>query len=247
MMKTSLSFEQFCVLNDIMNCTHSFLHYHFAKDFLGNFIKFELDYLLDISLLDKRNFKRDKVDKIIKNIQDMLFKVYFETDVNSFMDNFGIEFGSNCIKSPMLDKQIFGLKIITDTLSKINRINTCSTVSLANEKHIPLQVLLSKILSFNILDLILNAHNEIIKNAGDLIKILLSNKSLTIEDVEKIWLSAQKADPDKKTILYKILQLNSSSFPYDLAKEFLQKLLKLPEDKLNTFDLEVKLLNYLFM
>jgi len=224
---------------ELVNNLHTYIHIHFAKDFLKEFLEYAMEYLKEFSLSeDRRYFKRDKIDKIIKNVQEIMFKIYFETDVNSKLDNFGIEFGSNCIKSPILDKQIFGLKIITDTLAEAHKVNSSSTTVI--EKHIPLSVLLEKIHSLNILSFILNAHNEIIKNSSELIRVLLANKALSSEDVERIWTMAQSGDIDKRGIIYKILNTNSSTFSPEVAQHLLVKIMNLPLDKINSYDLEVR-------
>ena len=235
-------FDQFCTIVELVCGIHQYLHYDFSKNYLREIIDVSHSYLREFVKTGDRNFKRDRFDKVCKFINESLLKIYLTTDANTIMDLFGIDVGICCIKSETLDKQILGLKILTETITEANKANT-STQSLT-DKHLPTGELIEKILNINILDVILNSHNEIIKNSSDLIRVLLQNKKLTNEDLEKIWTSAHSGDIDKKNYVYKLLSFNTFHIPNDQNKHLVQMLMQIPSDKINSNDLELTIQLY---
>jgi len=218
---------------------HEFIHYQFAKTYLRDFITYTLEYLKEFSLSDQRNFKREKFDKVIKNLKDIMYKVYLEPDINNILDNFGLDFGINCIKSHILDKNLLGLKILTETLNEASKGFISVTGMVLSDKHVPTSLLFNKCLQENLFDLIFSAHNQIIQNSADLIKIFLTNRILTKIDLEKIWNKAQNIDLESKKYTYKVFQNNCPYLSTELSDFLIEKITSISHDNLTGVDIDL--------
>ena len=104
--KGIVTYEALVVMIDIMNYIKPYLHIKFAFDYIRSFSKFCLDFLLEFSKSESRNFKRDKLDSLIKKLKDIMFYAYMENDVNAIFDIFGVDFGIYCLNATTLDRKI---------------------------------------------------------------------------------------------------------------------------------------------
>jgi hypothetical protein len=104
--KDIVTYEAFVVMIDIINYIKPFLHIKFALGYIRIFSKLCLDFLLEFSKSDSRNFKRDKLDALIKKLKDIMFFAYMENDVNAIFDIFGVDFGIYCLNATTLDRKI---------------------------------------------------------------------------------------------------------------------------------------------
>jgi len=110
--KEKITLDLFSLLIDYIENIYSFLHYHFARYYLKEFGKKCFDFLLDFGSSDARNFKKEKIDVILRKLRNILLKVYTETDVNAFFDVFTIDFGINCLSSINLEKRILLIRFL---------------------------------------------------------------------------------------------------------------------------------------
>ena len=104
--KEILTYESLVLMTDIINYIKPYLHIKFAIDYIRSFSKLCLNYLLEFSRSDSRNFKRDKLDSLIKKLKEIMFFAYMENDVNAIFDIFGIDFGIYCLNATTLDRKI---------------------------------------------------------------------------------------------------------------------------------------------
>ena len=240
--KDKISLDIFSSIVDLVDNIHSYLHYYFAKTFLKEFRICCFDFLLDFGISDVRNFKKEKIDTIIKKLKNLLLKVYMESDVNALFDVFTIDFGINCLTSVNLEKKLLGLKILSTSLLETMRINSNQYISSSfNDKHVSSQDLLLKLREKNIIDQIFGSstHVQIIQKSSDLLKCLLMGNFLSSNDLMKIWGLSYSYDIEMRNSIYKLLQSNFYHFSVTLAEFLILKVLDTKSESINTLDLDL--------
>jgi hypothetical protein len=240
--KEKITLDLFALLIDFVENIYSFLHYHFAKYYLKEFGKKCFDYLLEFGQSDARNFKKEKIDVILRKLRNILMKVYTETDVNAFFDVFTIDFGINCLSSINLEKKLIGLKILSSSLLETMRINSNQVmVSTFNDKHVSSHDLLSKIREKNIIDQIFGSstHVQIIQKSNDLFKCFLMGNFLSPSDLLKIYGLTNSSDIEMRNSIYKLLQSNFYYFSTNLAEFLILKVLENKTESITTLELDL--------
>jgi ubiquitin carboxyl-terminal hydrolase 34 len=237
-----LNFDIFTIVVDILYNVHHYLHYHYAEWFLKDFGQRALEILNSFSKVEIRNFKRDKLESIVRKLKDILNKVYIESDVNAIFDIFGINFGINCLKnSVMLDKKLLGLKVLSDTLYEATKGISASQVSIS-DRHIPVSVLLGIVMSENTLELVFgsSSHNQILQKSSDLLKSIFIGKVLTMKDIEKLLQMANEdTGSEIKNSIYKGIQVNANHIPNDLNTFIIKQLIQIEADKITTAEIDL--------
>ena len=212
-------FPVFCTIITFFTHINQFLHYGFAKFYLKEILDISFSILIKFSLIETRNFKRDKFENLIKQIRDIMFRVYMESDVNAILDVFGIEFGINCLKnSIILDKKLLGFKVLSDTMTEVTKnLNNSTGFS---DRHVPAKTLVERIIEENIFEIIYgpSSHSQILQKSSDFLKSLLVSKSLSHKDLQKLFdICDVSTDLDTKSSIYRGFITNSTYFSIDCA------------------------------
>jgi len=212
-------FPVFSVVITFFNNINQFLHFQFASEYLKEVIEISISILKKFSLIETRNFKREKLENLIKQLKDIMYRVYIDSDVNAILDVFGVEFGINCLKnSIILDKKLLGFKVLNDTMNEVAK--NCSNSSGFTDKHLPAVTLVHIILEHNIFDLIFgpSSHSQILQKSGDFLKSLLITKSLIPKDFQKLFEICEEAtDNETKSYIYKGLSASSNQMSVEVC------------------------------
>ncbi len=221
-------FPVFSILITFFNHINQFLHFQFASSYLTSIIQTSFSILNKFSLIETRNFKREKFENLIKQLKEIMYRVYIDSDVNAYLDLFGIEFGINCLKnSIILDKKLLGFKVLNDTMAEVAK--NCGSNAGFTDRHMPAGLLVDKITNENIFEIIFgpSSHSQILQKSSDFIKSLLMTKTLKSKDFSKLFnISEEATDNETKNTIYKVLISNSINFTVDISYFIINYLIK---------------------
>jgi len=239
---STISYEIFSFSIDLIHNNHEYFHYHFAKDFLKEYLHITMKFLLNFSVVEARSFKKDHLENVLLKVKDMLYKVYMENDVNSKYDTFIIDFGLGCITSSTLDKKLIGIKYLSSSLLEAIRVDLGQTITSSfSERRIQSNIVIDRIKDKNIIEFIFgnSSHIQLIQRSNDLVKCLLMCNALSNDDLMKIYELTKSNEVDTKKSIYKILQSNHHHFNSDLASFLIYKILEKSSSAISSMDLEL--------
>jgi len=239
---STITYEMFSFSVDLIHNIHEYFHFHYAKDFLKEYLHKTMDFLLNFSVVEARSFKKDHLEKVLLKVKDMLYKVYMENDVNAKYDSFIIDFGLGCITSSVLDKKLIGIKYLSSSLLEAIRVNLGQGISSSfNERRLQSNILIDRIKDKNIIELIYgnSSHIQLIQRSSDIVKCLLMCNALSNDDLMKIYELTKLNEIDTKNSIYKILQHNYYYFNSDQASFLIYNILEKSSTSISSMDLEL--------
>ena len=198
----------------------SFLfHKKFAKAYIPQFTSFIMKKLIDSPQTTYRDFNKEKLDTVLTNIENLLKRVYSIEEKTELIENFNLEISLKSFQTPYLERKIQGLRGISDAISR---------AKFAKEASMQSQELVNWVKSQDIISEVFGpkGHFQLVQRCGEIITLLSNSGDLTREQLEFIWISAQKQDEDMRQSVYKMFaEINSSMKPehLEIIVEFIEK------------------------
>lgn len=203
---------------------YGLLHKKFAMNYIVLFKNAVFQSLLAAPVLNYREYSKERLDQIFDHLENLLKRVFTIQQKNKFIDEFLLEFSLKNLETPYLEKRIYGIRWIAEAANKSNlgKLRGMKIADLA--RWIKNNSVLTHIFGDE-------SHDQIVQRAGEVLKLLANDDSLTLSDINLIWAVSQKNEDLRKVVYSILVEVNSSMKPEILA-HIVQKVSELHPSKL---------------
>ncbi|CAD8054531.1 unnamed protein product [Paramecium primaurelia] len=167
-----------------------------------------------------RNMGREKINIIIQAYKLLLDRIMKDDQRKEWLQSLGLEFVQICFNCKFLDKQIIGLKLLTDILKQADQDQSSDFILQWIEKQGILEILFHH-----------NTHLQLLERTKELIKIYLTiNGAFNLKHLQIIWDLMQSNDKEIRSIIFKLFN-DIATFMSDYqVNYFLQQIKLLRKD-----------------
>ena len=230
------------------------LHRKFAQDYIPKLQQAMINYLLTCPEQEIRKIEKEQFDRICKNLDTLLQRVYTVHERYKIIENFQLNMNAIVLKSQYLQRRIQGIKAINDI---------CKNVKFGFSRVINQDLLADWLEKNNILNDLFgpHKHQQILQRSGPVVKFL--NEKIKLKnpnDLDLIWeyTKDEQLRPDVFKILSEIsFPLKSQELDYfvqkiallgptELCEEALDVIYEPTRYETNNMEQIIKLANVLF-
>lgn len=223
------------LLVEIVNNLNPMLYRDFAESFIGKFKDAVFENILRSPNSNLRNFSKEKIDGLIKNMQELLKRVFSPSEQLEMIEKFSLDLSYLCFNSEFLERKLQGLKTIMEIIKEVkyrfkrydNLLDSDQLCRWLKEKAI-LEGLYGT-----------NSHSQLIQRSSDFLKFMVNEDFLKKEDFLLIWKNLRSGNKEEKLCIYKLLSSVSVYFKSDHVEFLVQRLHELPIEDFCKEDLEL--------
>jgi len=179
-----------------------------------------------------RNFSKQKIDAILKAIDELLKRAYSLIEKHEMKEQFCLKVAYMSLKSNFIDKKMQGIKGFIEIIKDI-RTKTFRFLTLPN--------ITSFIVENKIFEEIYNTstHSQIILKSIDFFKTFISEDMLQNSQLEMLLAIAQKSDLETKESVLKLLSEASFFFKANHQEFLIERICEIPLQLFGTNELEL--------
>ena len=175
-----LSFELAYYYIDIIGILWNWFHRKFAQKYIPQLQEAIISYFTTAPDVEIRKVQKERLDKTIKNLENLLRRVYTVFDRHQIVELFELNIYTSFLKSNYLQRRIEGLKGLIDICRDVQKY--CSHA-------ITHDMLTEWLVKQNILEELCGSrkHQQIVQRSAPILSFMYEAKLLTEKELETIW------------------------------------------------------------
>lgn len=227
-LNSKISGEELYTIFTILLNSFDYIHPKFYEENRELFKKAVMDYIQDLQCDEIRDFS----DDIINLASDLLSKINNLNDNKSknndlnIRDEINLNIILKSIGGTIFNKRLKGVRDLNKYLNKIDK-----------NKQVQLKVA-DLLLSRNIINELFgsNYHSQLLKESGEILKILLKNNKLNEAQLKLVWECSQKGDFEAKTTIIELMKNLVQYYDEDFIGILIDRLISLNDKGLDEIE-----------
>jgi hypothetical protein len=215
---------------DIVGTVWNMLHRKFAQHFIPRFQAAVLAFFESAPDLEIRKIQKDRFDRILVNLENLLQRVYTVVEKYRIMEHFELSMYTLFIKSNYLQLRIDGLKGINDFCKSATKGRTRSVTEASLLKWIEKRKLVDELFGTR-------KHQQLLQRSAPLLRFLYDRSAFTEKVLENLWDLTK--DEQLRQDLFKVLcEIGLPLHSPELAF-FADKIVAMPPEEVSEEALDV--------
>lgn len=186
----------------------------FIQQFGEKILSFVVDYALNDEINQLRNIDKLVLGNFLETIQNLALRIYPQEKALQRYQEVEVKLSIICIKSNILEKQLFGMKVINN-IEKRTRLT-----DLSQTKNRLAQLFKEK----GLFSMIIKGHHSLIQTSHGIMKMLFSEDMVNDEELNELWEQIVKSDTETKNSLLMLLKESIFDFSKKEVLFFLEKM-----------------------